>query len=186
MLKYKMDEDYIKSYLNDNGVEQWKYWYGAKRQKATQSLLDTLKAQNPSYYTDNYVANCKIDIQNGVTVCDCSGFVCGLYQISDIGTSSFASKFNEFNYEPRNGMILWRSGHCGIYYEGTVLQMKNQVNDYYIEKYVASQWSKTYYLDSKFDYCGWQKDINNKWWLALSTLDYVKQCKFDSSGYWSD
>lgn len=91
------------------------YWYGGKRQLCTVALADELKKENPGVWSAEYYRKALTDVQHHKRCCDCSGLVCGVYKIGDIGTSSFRKVFKTWNGAPKAGMIAWKKGHCGIF-----------------------------------------------------------------------
>lgn len=132
------------------------YWYGGKNNKCTQALLDSLSKAYPKVYTKKYIAKCKKDIEAGYTCIDCSGLVCYAYGVSWYGTSQFGKVFKTTK-ELKDGMIVWRSGHCGIYAGGTVIEAKGIDSDIVISPYKVNEWKRFYYLDG-VDY---GKETNN-------------------------
>lgn len=97
------------------------YVYGAKIQDGplTQAKVDFLHRNYPSVVNDAYVAKIKSKKLIGQICVDCSGLVSD-YTKKILGSSqlySTASRrmpFKEFeNFAP--GVVLWRSGHVGIY-----------------------------------------------------------------------
>lgn len=113
------------------------YWYGGKRQKCTEKLLQQLKKENPKMYTENYIRKCREDIKNGKYCCDCSGLVCYAYGISDIGSYAIRERFKVWNGSPRPGMIGWKSGHVGIIKtcSGKVIEMRGIDYDFQDTRY---------------------------------------------------
>lgn len=91
------------------------YWYGGKRQLCTVALADELKRENPNVWSSEYYKKAMLDVQHHRRCCDCSGLVCGVYGIGDIGTGSFLKTFKVWRGVPKAGMIAWRNGHCGIF-----------------------------------------------------------------------
>lgn len=153
------------------------YWYGGSGQKCSTQLLNTLARLYPSIYTTTYKDKCRQDIANGKYCIDCSGFACkasGLphYSTYQMTYDSHFKRYYDMNH-PKNGMIVWRPTHCGIYYDGEVISTVTQ--GYVIEargidyditttrKYIPSQWQRVYYvtgidynsiekLDDQYDY----------------------------------
>lgn len=125
------------------------YWYGAKRQIPTEKLAQTLRRNNPSVWTKEYLDAARADIGKGKSACDCSGLVCGAYAVPDIGTSQFPKKFIEYtgiNYIP--GMIAWKKGHCGIILDshGTIAEMRGLKWDFCIKRtFSSARFAKTFY-----------------------------------------
>ena len=97
------------------GFKKFVYWYGGKRQLCTVALADELKKEDPNVWTPDYYEKAMRDVQNNKMCCDCSGLVCGVYGIADVGTYSFLKKFKVWKGAPKAGMIAWRGGHTGIF-----------------------------------------------------------------------
>lgn len=148
------------------------YWYGAKRQVPTEELALSLRKNNPSVWTTDYLEAARADIGSAKLACDCSGFVCGVYAVPDIGTSQFPSNFTEYtgnSYIP--GMIAWKKGHCGIIVDthGTIAEMRGLKWDFCTKRTFSSAgFTKIFYHpgdiykgfnDTKI---GWQK-IGDRW-----------------------
>lgn len=140
-------EDIIKKALK---YKNYVYWYGGKGQKCTTVLLNTLKSLYPSTYTTNYVNKCKKDISAGKYCIDCSGLVCRAYGIKDIGTYQMATdkRFKEWEGTPLNGMIVWKWGHVGLYYNGKVVEARGIDYDVTTNRtYKKSDWNRIFYFD---------------------------------------
>lgn len=150
-------EDVVK---NAFAMTNYVYWYGGSGEKCTTTLLNRLARLYPSVYTATYKAKCQIDIKNGKYCIDCSGFVCkasGLphYSTYQMMTNTHFRQVNKSDI--KNGMIVWRPTHCGIYYNGDVITTVN--GEYIIEargidyditttrKYKASEWTRVYKVD---------------------------------------
>lgn len=128
------------------------YWFGGKNEQCTNELLNRLSKQYPSTYTPVYVAACKTDIRNKRWCIDCSGLVCAVYDKPQVGTYSFKNIFKLYDGKPMNGMILWRSSHTGIYYNGHVIEARGRfVGITSSRPYVAADWSAVY-IDNKVTY----------------------------------
>lgn len=126
------------------------YWYGGKGQKCTATLLKQLSSMYQNIYTKSYIAKCEQDIKNGKRCIDCSGLVCKAYGIKDIGTYQMATdtRFHIYEGTPCNGMILWKWTHCGIYYNGKVIEARGK--DYGVissRTYKATDWQRIYTVD---------------------------------------
>lgn len=162
---------------NAFAMSDYVYWYGGSGQKCTYALLNTLSRLYPGIYTNSYKAKCRADIKAEKTCIDCSGFACkasGLphYSTYQMTYDSHFARWNDKEH-PKNGMIVWRPTHCGIYYNGEVITTVS--GDYVIEargidyditsarKYIPSQWQRVYYvknvnynsiekLDDDYDY----------------------------------
>lgn len=129
-------------------VGTYVYWYGGKGEKCTTALLSTLSKLYPNVYTTAYKALCNSDIREGKHCIDCSGLVCACYNVPMVGTAQFDKYFKTYTGEIKNGMIVWRTGHTGIYYHGYVIEARGKM--YGVtqnRKYKASEWTKVYYKE---------------------------------------
>ncbi len=108
-------------------LQHTQYWYGAKGQKATIALANQLRRQYPSIWTNSYYKKAIKSVNRGTIVGDCSYLVCKAYGIAQIGSYQIRERYPVYNINPkigRNGMILWRPGHVGIFYEGQVIALR--------------------------------------------------------------
>lgn len=126
----------------------YKYWYGGAGQIATEALARSLRASYPGIWTESYFNKALKDI--GQRVGDCSYLVNYAYGIASpgnhgIGTSQYLAKYSRWNGAPLNGMILWRSGHTGIYTNGKSIELVGIDYDYMERDYVANKWSAVLY-----------------------------------------
>lgn len=147
-------EDICKAALDMIDSGKWVYWYGAKGQKCTADLLFKLAAANQSVYTTSYVSACLKDIKAGKSATDCSGFVSMLYGWGGLGTYTIKAQADVHTYTgtPKNGMMLWKKTHIGIYYNGKVLEARGKA--YGLTKtrdYKKSDWEAVLYVDG-YDY----------------------------------
>lgn len=122
----------------------YKYWYGGAGQVATKALADELKASYGGVWTQSYYNKALNDI--GQRVADCSYLVNYAYGTASpgnhgIGTSQYLSRYSKWNGVPKNGMIAWRNGHTGIYYNGKTIEMVGIDYDYMERDYVKSEWT---------------------------------------------
>lgn len=147
-----------------------KYWYGAKNQIATIELANRLRQENPSVWTYSYYAKAIKDIDGKTRVCDCSGLVCYAYQIGELSSYGLHDKYPVWGDAPKDGMILWRKGHVGIYEDGHVHELRGIDYDYQLSPYEAERWSAVLY-DPKVDYTdtaypiGWNMNMETgQWW----------------------
>lgn len=150
------------------------YWYGAKREKCTTTLAGVLRQQNPGVWTEDYYQKALKDCDGEKYACDCSGLVCGAYNIPDIGSYQLGSKYETWNGTPRAGMIGWKRGHVGIFsddgWDAKIIEMRGIDYDWKKERvYKTCGFVKVIY-DPSIDYgvesyksIGWHKD-NNGWW----------------------
>lgn len=122
-----------------HSLKSYVYWYGGKRTRCTDALLQRLSKAYPNIYTASYIAKCKADIKAGKSCCDCSGLVCYAYGISDIGSSQMLAFFKKWDKKPKNGMILYKKGHVGIYENGRILEMRGVDYDYQSSRTYKSQ-----------------------------------------------
>lgn len=145
---------------NAFSMKNYVYWYGGSGQRCTASLLNTLSKLYPSIYTATYKDKCRQDIANGKYCIDCSGFACKASGLPHYSTYQMAydSHFIRLadKSKIKNGMIVWRPTHCGIYYNGEVITTVS--GEYVIEargidyditttrKYRASDWNRVYYV----------------------------------------
>lgn len=121
------------------------YWYGGKDNWCTNNLLNTLGNLYKNIYTSSYKSKCRTDIRNKKKCIDCSGLVCRAYEVADRGTSQFAGYFKEYKGPLKNGIILWRKGHTGIYYNGKVIEARGKDAGITTSRvYNSKYWSKLY------------------------------------------
>lgn len=126
----------------------YKYWYGGDGRVATKQYADSLRASYPSIWTAKYYSIALADI--GSNVADCSYLCNYAYGKASpgnhgAGTSSYPGLYSRWTGQPRDGMICWRPGHCGIYNQGTTIEMSSQATDFVIRPYNAGKWQATYY-----------------------------------------
>jgi len=141
------------------------YWYGAKGEECTYKLLNTLSTLYPGIYTTTYKQKCMIDIRNGKHAIDCSGLVCRAYGISNISTYEMPKHFTEYTGPIKNGMIVWRPNHVGLYYNGKVLEARGI--DYDItdtRTYKKLDWKRVYI----------KPDVNYDADMNHTPIDYLK------------
>lgn len=129
-------------------LKDYKYWYGGDGRVATVAYANSLKASYPSIWTQAYYNRALADI--GRRVADCSYLCNYAYGRSSPGshgpgTGSYSGIYTRWNGTPKNGMICWKSGHCGIYNNGTTIEMANQNEDFVIKPYSAGRWQAIYY-----------------------------------------
>lgn len=97
------------------------YVYGAKIQEGplTQNKVDTMHRMYPTIVNDAYLRKIVAKKLVGQVCVDCSGLIAG-YTGKIIGSSQMYSSakkkmdFKNFNSFAK-GVVLWRSGHVGIY-----------------------------------------------------------------------
>lgn len=162
---------------NAFSMKNYVYWYGGSGQKCSYALLNTLSRLYPGIYTTTYKQKCVADIKNGKYCIDCSGFACKASGLPHYSTyqMTYDSHFIQLKDKSKikNGMIVWRPTHCGIYYNGEVITTVS--GEYVIEargidyditttrKYRDTDWDRIYYvrginynsiekLDDDYDY----------------------------------
>lgn len=156
--------DIIKNALR---YKNYVYWYGAKGEECTYKLLNTLSALYPGIYTTTYKQKCMIDIRNGKHAIDCSGLVCRAYGISNISTYEMPKHFTEYTGPIKNGMIVWRYNHVGLYYNGVVIEARGIDYDVTANRiYKKSDWERIYIspainydVHTPIDYLNAAKDV---------------------------
>lgn len=157
--------------------KNYKYWYGGKGEIATVPLANRLRAENPSVWTASYYAKALRDVDGTTRVGDCSGLVCHAYGIGNISSYSIHYKYPVYSGAIKDGMILWRKGHVGIYEQGKVHELKGIDYDYQFNDYNPKEWSAIHY-DPSVEYeshgydIGWHCDMKSgRWWYQYSTAD---------------
>lgn len=141
------------------------YWYGAKGEQCTYKLLNILSALYPGIYTTTYKQECMIDIRNGEHAIDCSGLVCRAYGISNMSTYDMPKHFTKYTGPIKNGMIVWKQDHVGLYYNGMVLEARGidyDVTD--TRAYKKSDWEHVYI----------KPDVNYDADMDHTPIDYLK------------
>lgn len=141
------------------------YWYGAKGEQCTYKLLNILSALYPGIYTTTYKQKCMNDIRSGEHAIDCSGLVCRAYGISNMSTYDMPKHFTEYTGPVKNGMILWKQEHVGLYYNGMVLEARGidyDVTD--TRTYKKLDWERIYI----------NPDVNYDADMEHTPIDYLK------------
>ena len=154
------------------GLRQWAldwvgmpYWYGTVCYECTESLLKRKKAQYPKHYTESRMARYQSDIKNGRWAADCIGLAKGyMWWDSEKKSAKYAS--NGCPDSSANGMLetakekgaidtlpeipglmLWMSGHAGIYIgDGWVIEERGFNYGCVKTKLTARPWKKWYKL----------------------------------------
>lgn len=144
-------EEICKKALNIINSGEYVYWYGGKGEKCTENLLIKLAALYPSVYTYTYRDKCKKDIIDWKYCYDCSGLTSAVYGFPGLGTYGIVARtdIHQWGGAPQNGMILWKPSHCGIYYNGNVLEARGK--DYGLtadRKYIKKDWGSVWYSDN--------------------------------------
>lgn len=186
--------------------KDYKYWYGAKREKATTALAGALKSAYPGVWTESYYQKALKDCDGKTMVADCSALVCGAYGIPDKGSYQLIYSFSEWPGVPKAGMIGWKKGHVGIFsadgWAAPIIEMRGIDYDYCKKRtYASCGFTKVLY-NPAIDYgqdgykaIGWHKD-DGGWWYRCSFgvgdgTYYANCCKiidghayiFDKDGY---
>lgn len=190
LVKAKKVDDILKRTIE---LKDHAYWYGGKGQKASYELADKLRKMYPDTWDNEYYEKAKKDIEAGKYVGDCSYLVCHAYDIPQIGSYQIREKFNLWKGNPVTGMILWKPGHVGIYYDGMVFELRGIDYDFSSTRwYKREEWNKVLYskdvdYDSRrrTDIVGWYKD-GMKWWYRHSKgygpNTYFHDCEFETDG----
>lgn len=104
---------------------KYKYLYGAKDQDYTSTLVDKLAKAYPSTYTPSLKKLALEDADKGFKGIDCSGFVCKVLGVPNMGSSTlYSTAVKTYPVDKKNakpGMALYRSGH--IAYVGEDLKI---------------------------------------------------------------
>ena len=157
------------------------YWYGGKRQLCTVGLADELKKENPNVWSTEYYRKALTDVQHHRRCCDCSGLVCGVYKIGDVGTSSFLKVFKTWSGVPKAGMIAWKKGHCGIFladgWDAKIAEMRGIDWDYQENRtFEEAGFAKVLYSPGVFykgldpaAVPGWHADATG-WWFRHTAV----------------
>lgn len=129
-------------------LSHYKYWYGGNGDIATVAQANSLKKMYPSHWSNSYYAEALKDL--GQPVGDCSYLVNFAYGIASPGhhgpgTSEYLARYSKWNGPPKNGMIAFKSGHTGIYADGTTIELVGQKEDYQVHKYNRANWSDILY-----------------------------------------
>ena len=124
-------------------VKEWvgqPYWYGTHCHDCTTALLKRKAAQYPAHYTAARMPRYRADIEAGKKCADCIGLIKGyMWTDEETGKMRYGSngcpdrgangmfsyakqrglKWGIINTLPEcPGLILWRSGHVGVYIGG--------------------------------------------------------------------
>lgn len=185
-------------------VEKWWYGYGFKlnNNPPTNATVDILAAMYPSIYTEDYIAKVKDYISQGYNLIDCSGLVCEVLGIPDIGSSQLGilpNTCNDNGYKyadsPQAGDVLWKSGHVAFALDSTFCIEAKGIN-YGVRRSKIAEQGFTKIIRPTYKYyknLGWNKD-NNGWWYAYGRMkgEYYWNCTawindklyaFDKEGY---
>lgn len=181
-------------------INKPKYWYGGKGEVASKGLANRLKEENPSVWTETYYKTALKDIDGRTKVFDCSGMVCNVYGIKQIGSYQIRDRFEKWSHDPIPGMIAWRAGHVGIIVDsnGRMAEMRSQVYDFKENRTWKSAAMAEILYSPEIDYLnvqtmGWHNDENGYWFAYGNKRgEYYKNCfkhidgviyAFDEVGY---
>lgn len=125
-----------------------KYWYGGNGAPGTVAMANSLKATYPSIWTDSYYRKALADV--GQPVGDCSYLVNYAYGKASPGnhgpsTGEYLGLYARWSGVPKDGMIAWRNGHTGIYFQGKTLELVGINYDYQEYAYDPSKWDAILY-----------------------------------------
>lgn len=123
----------------------YKYWYGGSGEVANVNLANRLRNSYPNIWTSSYYQKAMADVSAGVRVGDCSFLVCYAYDIPRTSSANLKNIFPTWGGSPKDGMILWRPGHVGIYWSGKVIELVGIDVDYRESAYDASRWQAVLY-----------------------------------------
>lgn len=100
----------------------YRYLYGAKDQDYTSALVNKLAKAYPSTFTTSLKAEAMKDADKGYKAIDCSGFVCKVLGISNIGSAQLrqtaTKRLSVSKANAKPGMVLWKQGHVAYVGEG--------------------------------------------------------------------
>lgn len=146
-----------------------KYMWGTYGQKITDKLIASKTIQYPDHYPQSYQDELHAAISGGGIACDCTGLIKWfLWTGGDIekapkydgATDNSASGWyksakikGEIGTIPldRKGLILWKSGHCGVYIgDGNVIECtKGQFGNGVVQtRLLDRQW--THWCECKY------------------------------------
>lgn len=172
--------------------KNWKYWYGGKGEVASAELASILMHQNPNVWSNAYYLKALEDIRMHATVCDCSGFVCICYGMSNIGTYQMGRGGNGLKERPlagaKPGMIAWKNGHCGIIIDDDmhVAEMRGIDYDYQETRtFAQAGFTKVLYLQN-VDYSSENDDTTIGWHNDAAGWWYRHTKGRGANTYWHD
>jgi len=95
------------------------YFYGAKMETLTNSLMATMHRLYPGTVTDAYMRKAKQRGQVGKINVDCSGLI-GAYRGKQIGSAQlYQTAYKRISVKDykkwANGVVCWRNGHVGVF-----------------------------------------------------------------------
>ena len=149
------------------------YFYGAKVPNGplTESYMLQMHKQYPGKVTTGYMNKARTKGNVGKVNVDCSGLI-SAYTKKVLGSSQLysqaytrlpISKHKDFG----NGVVLWRSGHVGIYYKDNtgaekVIEAKGIDYGTVVSDFVESKWS--YGLTFSWMNYTYTENVDNKTW----------------------
>lgn len=100
----------------------YRYLYGGKDVPYTSSLVKQYAKLYPSVYTPSLIRLALADADKGYRAIDCSGFVCKVLGIANVGSAqllgSAVKKYTVTKKNAKEGMVLHRNGHVAYVGEG--------------------------------------------------------------------
>jgi len=130
---------------------KYRYLYGAKGELYTTALVNKLAAKYPSVFTASLKAEALKDADKGYYAIDCSGFICDVLGISDMGSAQLKSTavkvLSVSKANAQEGMILWKSSH--VAYVGADLKIyeaKSTASDLTVSTWASRASAFTYLL----------------------------------------
>lgn len=187
------------------------YVYGAKYtgKPVTVNEINQFRRDNSQVYTEQYYMD-TLRMCVGKYALDCSGLVCRVWGISDIGSWSISElaqtrpeEFEEYTYsgaqEVKFGDALWKSGHVGFALDNSRVFEASGLYSGIIESNRASKdWKKiirpTHITEWDYLITGWVHEPDGSWWWAdshykgnyptneIRTIDGKQYC-FDKDGW---
>ena len=120
----------------------YKYLYGGKGQNYTSTLVEKLAKQYPGTFTASLKKEALKDADKGYKAIDCSGFICKVLGISDIGSAQMKATAVKIlpvsKANAKEGMVLWKSGHVAFVGDGLqIYEAKSTKSDL-----TVSSWDK--------------------------------------------
>lgn len=192
-------------------MRSFKYIYGYKYNKnpVNKNELNLLRKDNSQVFTDSYYAKALTFV--GKKAIDCSGLVCYVHNLPDIGSwsiqqlpSLYPSAWKDVGKPSLTTLkpydILWKSGHVAIYVgDGKIEEARGinygvQVNNF-IDRNIFTKTIRRLNIHSEetYDNTGWIKDETG-WWYAYARTkgSYYRNtivsiggnlCAFNENGY---
>lgn len=175
-------------------VSFYHYVYGMKYSygKLTENRINILAKDNPSMFTPKYIAKAKKLI--GKYCIDCSGLVCYLWDINDIGSWGISQlpitkpeRYAKVSLKQlKHGDCVYKKGHVGIYLgNGKVIEAKGINYGVIISDLKSTPW--LYGISDKYLHyygrIGWCI-TDGKYWFTYgeSKGEYFHNCNVDING----